>query len=145
MRILIDGDAMPSIDLITRIGEKNKLEVIIFVDDSHVIESDYAKVVTVSTYQQSVDIALTNEIMMNDIIMTSDFGVAVVGLGKNAFVINSKGFIYTKDNIDIMMEERHLKSKLRRQNIRLKGPKKRTKEDDLNLIQSLEKIIGDVI
>ena len=141
MRILIDGDAAPGIKLIEEVAKKYKIEMIIYVDDSHVINSDYAKVITVSTFSQSVDLKLTNNLKENDIVVTSDFGVAVVGLSKKAIVINSKGLIYTDDNINIMMEERHMKSKLRKQNIRLKGPKKRTKEDDKKLIECLENII----
>lgn len=141
MRILIDGDATPSIKLIEEVAIKYQIEVLIFKDDSHVIESDYSKVITVSTYSQSVDINLTNEVKKDDIVITSDFGVAVVSLSKGAYVLNSKGFNYDNDNINILLEERHLKGKLRKQGIRIKGPKKRSREDDNNLIEGLEKTI----
>ena len=50
---------------------------------------------------------------------------------------------YTNENIDQMLMERHLNKKARRTSHKnhLKGPGKRTKEDDIRFAQSFEKLV----
>ncbi|MCR5608240.1 MAG: DUF188 domain-containing protein, partial [Lachnospiraceae bacterium] len=93
----------------------------------------------------AVDFALISmlEKDANDIVVTQDYGVAAMALGKNAFAIHQSGKWYTNDNIDMMLMERHLSKKARRSNSKnhLKGPKKRTEVDDLRFKDSFEKMV----
>lgn len=74
---------------------------------------------------------------------SQDYGVAAMALGKGAFAIHQSGKWYTNDNIDQMLMERHLNKKARRSSHKnhIKGPKKRTEEDDERFTQSFEKMI----
>ena len=56
-------------------------------------------------------------------------------------ILNPKGYLYTEENIDRMLEERHISQKIRRAGGRTSNPKKRTSEDDLRLEKSLIKTI----
>lgn len=58
--------------------------------------------------------------------------------------IHQSGKWYTNDNIDQMLMERHLNKKARRSNSKshLKGPRKRTEDDDKRFAESFEKLIG---
>ena len=51
-------------------------------------------------------------------------------LGKGARAVNQNGFMYTSENIDKLLMERHIGAKIRRSGGRTKGPAKRTKEDN---------------
>lgn len=141
MRILVDADACPSIELITELARKKRIELILYVDTAHIISNDYAKVITLSKGFQSVDTFITNDIREKDILITQDFGLAVIALSKNANAIHPKGLIYTNDNINGLLFERHLNFKNRKKKIRTKNIKKRTKLDDLSLIKNLKKLI----
>lgn len=68
-------------------------------------------------------------------------------IGKKAFAIHQSGRWYTENNIDQMLMERHLAKKERRGNSKhhMKGPRKRTKEDDLRFAESFEKMIKRVL
>lgn len=57
--------------------------------------------------------------------------------------LTSFGKWYTNDNIDRMLMERHINKKARRSNSKnhLKGPRKRTTEDDKRFEESFEKMI----
>ena len=57
--------------------------------------------------------------------------------------IHQSGKWYTNENIDQMLMERHLNKKARRGSHKnhLKGPKKRTEEDDKRFAQSFEKLV----
>ena len=66
-----------------------------------------------------------------------------MALGKAAYAIHQSGKWYTNENIDRMLMERHLNKKARRGSNKnhIKGPKKRTEEDDVRFAQSFEKLI----
>ena len=142
MRIIIDGDACPSIPIIEYIAKENNIEVIIFCDINHYIYSDYSTVKVVDSGFQSVDMYVVNTVSNGDIVVTQDYGVAAMCLPKQASVINPKGYIYTNDNIDRLLEERHIAQKIRRGGGRTTNPKKRTKEDEERLIRNLKYLIG---
>lgn len=78
-----------------------------------------------------------------DIVVSQDYGVAAMALGKGAYAIHQSGKWYTDENIDRMLMERHLNKKARRGSSKnhIKGPKKRTNEDDERFAQSFEKLV----
>lgn len=82
-----------------------------------------------------------------DIVVSQDYGVAAMALGKGAYAIYQSGKWYTDENIDQMLMERHLNKKARRGSHKnhIKGPRKRTEEDDVRFAQSFEKMIQTVI
>ena len=69
--------------------------------------------------------------------------VVAMALRKGAYAIHQSGKWYTNDNIDQMLMERHLNKKARRSSRKchVKGPKKRTEEDDERFAQSFEKML----
>ena len=66
-----------------------------------------------------------------------------MALGKGCYAIHQSGKWYTNENIDQMLMERHIAAKVRRSTKKhhLKGPAKRTIEDDLRFEESFEKMI----
>ena len=70
-------------------------------------------------------------------------GEALVQIFVDADAIHQSGKWYTNNNIDQMLMERHLNKKARRSSHKnhIKGPKKRTEEDDVRFAQSIEKML----
>lgn len=141
MRIIVDGDACPGISIIEKIAKNYNLDLIVYCDINHYIALDYGEVKIVDSGFQSVDMYVVNTCIKNDIVISQDYGVAAICLGKEAYVINPKGHNYTNKNIDRLLEERHISQKIRRAGGRSSNPRKRTKEDDIRLKATLEKII----
>ncbi len=144
MRVLIDGDAFPNIDDIISVCKQYKKRVIIYIDTSHIIESDYASVITTSTGSNAVDLILENDILVGDLVLTQDYGVAVIALSKNAYAMNQYGNFYKNNNIDYLMEIKNINIKARK-HIKIKGPKKRTAKDKERLINNIINLIGSEI
>ena len=140
MRILIDGDGCPVVDLTTKISRKFNIEVIIMCDTSHIFNKDGAKTMVFSKGADSVDFALINLLKKDDIVITQDYGLAAMAINKASYVINQNGLIYSNENIDRLLYSRHISKKIRKSGGRTKGPKKRTKEDDLNFERTLTEI-----
>ena len=141
MRIIVDGDGCPGKNKIEKAAKEERLEVIIYCNIHHRINSDYSIVKVVDDGFQSVDMYVANECKKYDIVITQDYGVAAMALGKGAFCLNTKGNIYTNENIDRLLFERHLHQKARKAGIRGKNQSKRNKEDDDRLYNSIKKII----
>lgn len=145
MRIIVDADACPGKHIIEKAGKDNNIDIIMYCDIAHVITSDYSTVKYVDKGFQSVDVALTNAAKKNDIIITQDYGVAAMALGKKAYAISPKGYIYDDNNIDKLLFERHISAKVRRGGGKTSNPKKRTKEDDERLYKNLIKLINEKV
>lgn len=144
INVIIDADACPSIDLITDLCKRYSINLEIYCDVSHVMENDYGRVYIVDQSFQNVDNHIVNKVTKNDIVVTQDYGLASLVLMKGAKAINPSGLIYTNFNIDSLLLQRHLTSESRRAGIRSRGPKKRTQEDDNNLINNLDKLIKEM-
>ena len=112
-----------------------------YCDIHHFISLDYGDVKIVDSGFQSVDMKVSNEWKENDIVVSQDYGVAAICLGKKAHVINPRGTIYTNENISGMLEQRHISQKIRKAGGRTPNARKRTSEDDERLKKSLLFII----
>ena len=130
MKILVDADACPVTPIVIKIARERHIPVVLVTDDSHVMNDDYAEVVTVGQGADAVDLALINRTQKGDVVVTQDYGVAALALGKKAFAINQNGMRYTDGNIEGLLNERHMAGKARRAGGRLKGFKKRTLDED---------------
>ena len=143
MHIYIDADACPVVGRAEDIATKYNIPVTLLCDTNHVLTSDYSEVVVVGAGADAVDYKLISICHRGDIVVTQDYGVAAMALEKGAFAIHQSGKWYTNENIDQMLMERHLNKKARRASSRnhIKGPRKRTEEDDQRFAESFEKLL----
>ncbi|MCQ2437849.1 MAG: YaiI/YqxD family protein [Clostridia bacterium] len=143
MKIYVDADACPVVGIVEQIASAYGIPVMLLCDTNHVLFSDYSEVVVIGAGPDAVDFALVNRCGAGDIVVTQDYGVAAMALGKGASVIHQSGSEYTSDNIDRLLMMRHENMRLRRSNgkAHLKGPKKRTAEDDRRFAEKLKEII----
>ncbi|MBQ7668992.1 MAG: YaiI/YqxD family protein [Clostridia bacterium] len=141
MIIYVDADACPVKDIIISEAKKRSIEVVMVCDTAHELNDGYSTVITVDKSSDSADLKIANLVTKGDIVVTQDFGVATLVLGKGAKAINQNGMIYTNDNIDRLMFERFLGKKIRRAGGRTANPSKRTKEDDENFLTNFIKLI----
>ena len=79
-----------------------------------------------------------------DVVVTQDYGLAAMALGKEAKVINQNGLIFTDENIDRLLMDRHIGQEVRRRGGRTKGLAKRTKEDDARFEAAFEILLSCV-
>lgn len=147
MHIFIDADACPVVGIIEKTAKKYNLPVTLLCDTNHILYSDYSEVIVVGAGADAVDYKLISICHKGDIVVSQDYGVAAMALGKGAYAIHQSGKWYTNDNIDQMLMERHLNKKARRGSHKnhLKGPGKRTEEDDVRFAKSFERLILKVL
>ena len=142
MEIFVDADACPVKEIIVETAKKYHLKVTMITDTSHELNDGYSSIVTVDKGRDSADIKLINLVHKGDIVVTQDYGVAAMALGKGAFPMSQNGLDFSDENMDRLLFERHLGQKIRRSGGKTSAVKKRTKEDDENFRKALESSIS---
>lgn len=105
MRVFIDADACPVVSIVENISKKYNIPVTLLYDTNHVLTSEYSEVIAVGAGADAVDYKLISICHKGDIVVSQDYGVAAMALGKDAFAIHQSGKWYTNDNIDQMLME----------------------------------------
>lgn len=141
MRIFIDADGCPVVDIAVRTALKYGIECTIICDTAHSINREGAVTIIVDKGADSADFRLVNLVNAGDIAITQDYGLAAMCLSKRAVVLNQDGKQYTEDNISGLLEFRAVSAKIRRSGGRTKGMPKRTSQQNTDFEQSLIKII----
>ena len=141
MKLLIDADGCPVVELAVQAARKHELECLIFCDTSHEIQKSGATTITVSKGADSADFALLQRVCPGDIVVTQDYGLAALCLSRVAVPISQDGMEYTPENIDGLLLARHTSQRIRRGGGRLRGPKKRMQEQNLAFQQKLAELI----
>ena len=141
MKVLIDADGCPVVDLAVRICKKAEICCLILCDTAHEIHRSGAETFVFDKGADSVDYALANRVEPCDIVITQDYGLASMCLAKKARVLHQDGWEYTQDNIDALLLVRHDSRKFRSAGGRTRGPKKRSPQQNI----AFEKALGLII
>lgn len=130
MKVLIDADACPRgvMETVRRLQKEYNYELVTISSFNHVY--DGINHITVGDGDQATDMALINRTSRGDIVVTQDWGLAALVLGKGAKAIDPGGRIHSNEKMDFLLEERYMKAKFRRGGGRTKGPSARTSADD---------------
>ena len=143
MKVFIDADGCPVVDETVGLCKEYNVECVIICDTAHVFNKSGAQTVVVEKGADSVDFRLVNMLSKGDIAVTQDYGLAAMCLARGAVPINQNGLIYNEKNIDELLFSRFVSKKIRRAGGRLKGPSKRTPEQDERFIRTLEMLLKE--
>lgn len=141
MKILIDADGCPVVDICLEIARQTNTKCIILCDTSHIFERQGAETVTVSKGADSVDFVLVNMLEKGDIVVTQDYGLAAMCLARQAVAVSQNGMIYNDNNIDMLLTARYEAKRIRNAGGRLKGPSKRTLGQDRAFEKALRQLL----
>ena len=145
MKMLIDADGCPVVDIALSQASQRGIAVLIVCDMAHRIERQGVSTIVVSTGVDSADLALINRTESGDVVVTQDYGLAALCLAKGAHAIRQDGLWYTQGNIDSLLLSRHTARCIRRGGGRIKGPKKRTAQEDRAFLESLCKLLDSLL
>ena len=143
MKLIIDADACPRGALQSCIALAGQYGVELRSVSNHHHVIDLPGHITVSDEAQAADIVIANLCRKGDVVVTQDWGLAALALGKGARCLSPGGRIYRSETIDFLLEERELKARHRRGGQRSKGPKKRSASDDAHFHAALESLLKE--
>lgn len=141
MRVLIDADGCPVVDIAIRICKMAAAECILLCDTAHEFNKEGAATLVFDKGADSVDYALANRVRSGDLVITQDYGLASLCLARGARILHQDGWEYTADNIEGLLTFRHEARKERARSGRFKGPKKRTQEQNVCFEKALRNIL----
>ena len=82
MQIFVDADACPVVGIVEKVAKEHSVPVTLLCDTNHVLSSDYSEVVVVGAGADAVDYKLISICHKGDIVVSQDYGVAAMALGK---------------------------------------------------------------
>jgi uncharacterized protein YaiI (UPF0178 family) len=130
MELFIDADGCPVTNIAVRLAAQFHIPCTLICDTSHQMDRPGVRTIVVSKGADSADFTLVNLIRPGDLVVTQDYGLAAMCLSRKAVPIHQDGMVYTNENIDGLLFFRAAAKKIRNAGGRLKGPSKRTKEQD---------------
>lgn len=141
MKIIVDADATPkgALDICRRAAKDFSVTLVTVASFNHRIESDQH--IVVGNAPQEADLQVVNLTARGDIVVTQDWGLAAMALGRGAAALSPGGRIFRNETIGLLLEEREIKAKFRRGGGRTRGPKKRTAGADENFKKSLYRLL----
>lgn len=142
MKILVDADACLVLGLLKSLQKEWACEIILVSDYLHDLQAYGLTHIEVSKEKDSADRKILSLLDKGDILVTNDLPLAALALVKGAKVLSFSGNIYTAENIDALLFARHLNAKARRGGERVKGPKKRTKQEDEQFLGALLQLLN---
>ena len=145
MQVLIDADACPVVDIAVRLCKQYNIPCLLLCDTAHIMHREGADTLIFDKGADSVDFALVNRAKSGDIVITQDYGLASMCLGKRVRVVHQDGWEYTEYNISGLMEQRHAAKKHRLAGGRTKGPAKRTRQQDEAFAAAFEKLLQQAV
>ena len=121
MQIYVDADACPVVSIVEEVAEKYRIDVTLLCDTNHILTSDYSEVIVVGAGADAVDYKLISICHKGDIVVSQDYGVAAMALGKGRTMSGGHRLCADRSGSG--------------------DPKKRTEEDDKRFAQSFEKLV----
>ena len=141
MKLLIDADACPVVDIAIGLCREFQTQCLLFCDTAHEIHKQGALTLVFDKGADSVDYALVNRVEPDDIVVTQDYGLASMCLAKNARVLHQDGWQYTENNIEALLFQRHASREYRAAGGRTKGPAKRKNTQDQAFAAALHQML----
>ena len=145
MKILIDADGCPVVDIAVRLGTQYGVPCLILCDTAHEFTRNGVETLVFDKGADSVDFALVNRVSPGDTVITQDYGLASMCLARGARVLHQGGWAYTGDNIQALLFQRHASKAYRMSGGRIKGPSKRTRQQDTQFAAALETILQQTV
>jgi len=140
--IVVDGDACPVKKEIAAAARAFGIPVLMVSSYDHALQAEEGvTVIQVDRGDQSADLYIANHIAPGDVVLTQDYGLAALALGKRCSVLSFRGRAYEDATMDFMLEGRHAKAVERRRGHYSKGPKAITAEEKNFFQHKLTKLL----
>jgi uncharacterized protein YaiI (UPF0178 family) len=147
MKIYVDADGCPVVRLTIKIASEYNIPIVVVADTAHYfdIDNELATTLIVSKGADSSDFAILSRCGKGDIIVTQDYALAAMCLAKGAYPINQNGMLYTDENIDGMLLQRHIGRQIRAAGGKTHHIKKRVKAQDDEFEKSFRSLVKKLL
>ncbi len=138
MKILLDADGSPVRDIVVELAKTYNVSLIMISNIHHEINETYGTHIQVDSGADVADHEILKRTEEGDLVVTQDYGLASLVLGKKAYALHQDGWFYTDENINMLLFQRHMGAKMRKANKRYGHTSKRKKEDNFRFKKTLD-------
>ena len=125
MRIWVDADACPGVikDILYRAAERASLQLILVANRAlQVPRSPWIRTVQVGSGFDVADHHIVAVLTAGDLVITADIPLAAAVVEKGALALNPRGELYTRDNVQGLLDLRNFMDTLRSSGVDPGGP-----------------------
>ncbi len=144
--IFVDADATPrdALASVDELAAETGCSVVTISTVNHEFHREGH--ISVDPHPQAVDMEIIRRLPTGSpsVVVTQDYGLAALALGKGARAVSPRGIIYSEANIDLLLFERDLNARARRASGRVRGPSARTKEDARKFRDALRQVLEEI-
>ena len=145
MRIWVDADACPNPikEILFRAAERLKIQLTLVVNKSlRTPPSAYINTIQVAAGFDMADDKIAQEVRAGDLVVTADIPLAAAALAKGGRVLDPRGEIYTRDNIEARLAMRKFMDELRASGVDTDGPSPFSQGDRQAFARQLERLLA---
>jgi uncharacterized protein len=144
--IFVDADACPVKQEVYSVARRYRLKVILVANSSmNVPQEDGISLVMVKGQMDAADDWIVDHAASNDIVITGDIPLAARCLKIRARVLEPKGQVFTEASISSALAHRDIMQYLRNTGMETSGPPPFTRRDHSRFLQSLDKVIREIL
>ncbi len=125
MTIWVDADACPVVikDILYRAAERASLQLMLVANRAlHIPRSPWILMVQVAPGFDVADNHIVAAAALGDLVITADIPLAAAVVGKGANALNPRGELYTRDNVQGLLDMRNFMDTLRSSGVETGGP-----------------------
>jgi hypothetical protein len=145
MTIWVDADACPGVikDILYRAAQRASLQVTLVANRAlQVPRSPWISMVQVPLGFDVADNHIVEVAVPGDLVITADIPLAAAVVGKGASALNPRGELYTKDNVQGLLDMRNLMDTLRSSGVETGGPPALSNSDRKTFAAQLDRWIA---
>jgi len=145
MRIWVDADACPNPikEILFRAAERLKTQLTLVANKPlRTPPSAYINTIQVAAGFDMADDKIAQEVRAGDLVVTADIPLAAAALAKGGRVLDPRGEIYTRDNIEARLAMRKFMDELRASGVDTGGPPPFCQGDRQAFARQLERLLA---
>jgi len=145
MTIWVDADACPGVikDILYRAAQRASLQVTRVANRAlQVPRSPWISMVQVPLGFDVADNHIVEVAVPGDLVITADIPLAAAVVGKGASALNPRGELYTKDNVQGLLDMRNFMDTLRSSGVETGGPPALSNSDRKTFAAQLDRWIA---
>ena len=145
MRIWVDADACPNPikEILFRAAERLKIQLTLVANKPlRTPPSAYINTIQVAAGFDMADDKIAQEVRAGDLVVTADIPLAAAALAKGGRVLDPRGEIYTRDNIEARLAMRKFMDELRASGVDTGGPPPFSQGDRQAFARQLERLFA---
>lgn len=144
MKIWVDADACPRMikEVIFKVSARLKLNVILVANNQmNYPASELVSFIKVDQGADKADLYITENVENDDVVITADIPLASNVVQKNAYAINPRGEIYTRENVSERLSVRDFMQDLRDNGMSTEGPRPFDQKDKQNFNNAFDRLL----